>query len=182
MWSDRPRRSSSVRREDGKTAIRIQLTERVVAHNRARPDAKVLLIPYDDLNPILDRFCERTPLERKTKDKRRRFAPSKFRLVDHIDAMLSIAVPRIIDQVLHENRDAATKPAAAGTSQGSPAAAAATPGLLLDLGPDARKRARKSEHAYRNDLLLLRRYTTGPTAPRPAPSGFGGFCGCLRRW
>lgn len=140
----------------GKTAIRIQLTERVVAHNRARPDAKVLLIPYDDLNPILDRFCERTPLERKTKDKHPDASPlSKLRLVDHIDAMLSIAVPRIIDQVLHENLDAATRPAAGGTSQSSPGVAAAAPGLLLDVGPDARKRARKSELAYRNDLLVL---------------------------
>ena len=43
----------------GKTAIRMQIADRIGAHNRAKPDAKILLLPYDDLNTFLDQLQER---------------------------------------------------------------------------------------------------------------------------
>lgn len=52
---------------------------------------KILLVPYDELNAILDRQHRRiggkTPLD----------SFQKFRLVDHIDAILALTVPRLID-------------------------------------------------------------------------------------
>jgi hypothetical protein len=143
----------------GKTAIRIQLTDRIAAYNRANPQAKCLLIPYDDLNPILDRFCERTPAERKGKNAPPESPLMRFRLVDHIDAMLSIVVPRLVDAVLRERRDERAGTARAGghgsasptdLKGGEPAPAAG-----LDLGDDARKRIRKMEVGFRHDVLLL---------------------------
>lgn len=130
----------------GKTAIRIQLADRIAAYNQANPQARCLLIPYDDLNPILDRFCERAPTERKNKSAQPESPLARFRLVDHIDAMLSIVTPRIIDAVLRERRD--ERPAAA-TAGGH------SPGAGLELPEDVRKRMRRMESSYRADVLLL---------------------------
>src|SRR5437762_3047337 len=41
----------------GKTAIRMQIADRIRAHNAANPTSKTLLIPYDDLNGVLERFA-----------------------------------------------------------------------------------------------------------------------------
>lgn len=84
----------------GKTAIRIQLAERIRQHNAKSPDRSVFLIPYDDLNPVLDRFAARAGLRTgsPTPDVVKAF--SKLRLVDHIDAILQTAVTKIIDEVL----------------------------------------------------------------------------------
>lgn len=129
----------------GKTAMRIQLADRVAAYNRVHPDKKCLLIPYDDLNPVLDRFCERVPPDRKSKGGGTSESPlSRFRLVDHIDAMLSMVVPHLVDAILREHRD-----------EKSP--------VVLELerrgengkSDDPRRRARKMEMSYRHDLLLL---------------------------
>lgn len=142
----------------GKTAIRIQLTDRIAVYNRANPQNKCLLVPYDDLNPILDRFCERTPVERKSKAGAPESPLLRFRLVDHIDAMLSIVVPRLVDAVLRERRDQRAATASAGghpVAIAGEAGAAAGAAAGLDLGDDARKRMRKLETGYRQDVLLL---------------------------
>lgn len=145
----------------GKTAIRIQLADRIAAYNAANPQAKCLLVPYDDLNPILDRFCERAPGERKSKSSAAQPESPllRFRLVDHIDGMLSIVVPRIVDAVLRERRDEqAARPAARGGPATAPLANPGA-GLVLDLGDDSpsavRKRLRRLEPGLRQDLLLL---------------------------
>ena len=41
----------------GKTAIRLQLEQRVAAHNLATESRRVFLLAYDDLNPVIDRVC-----------------------------------------------------------------------------------------------------------------------------
>lgn len=133
----------------GKTAIRIQLADRLAAYNRAHPDAKCLLIPYDDLNPILDRFCERAPIDRKSKGQAPESPLTRFRLVDHIDAILSLAVPRLVDLVLRERRpDRATgkHPIIAGSAS-----------VVIEPGPgeDPRRRIRKMDVSARHDLLAL---------------------------
>jgi len=130
----------------GKTAIRIQLADRIAAYNREHRQARCLLIPFDDLNPILDRFSERVPIERKSKKDLPESPLMRFRLVDHIDAMLSIVVPRIVDAVLKERRDEKADPKAG---------ALPAPILALDLPDDARKRMRRMEPSFRHDLLLL---------------------------
>jgi hypothetical protein len=117
----------------GKTAIRLQIDDRVGAHNASHPEAKILLVPYDDLNGILDRFHRRvagkTPAE----------SFQKFRLVDHLDAIISLVVPRLVDSLV--------------------ASPKVEPGAVrdvgMDLGPEPRKTARKLDVVGKRDLMLL---------------------------
>jgi len=78
----------------GKTAIRLQIARRIGEYNHSNPGAKLLLVPYDDLNGVLDRLHDRlggkTPLE----------SLQKLRLVDHTDAILHAVTPRLVDAVL----------------------------------------------------------------------------------
>lgn len=117
----------------GKTAIRLQIADRVAAFNAAHPQSRVLLIPYDDLNSTLERFSRRvggkTPLE----------AFQKFRLVDHLDALLSTVVPRFLDKLLE-------RPNEPRPNVGD---------FPFDLGPEPRKVVRRLELPARRDLLLL---------------------------
>ncbi|MEO1510986.1 MAG: hypothetical protein AAFU70_02835, partial [Planctomycetota bacterium] len=75
----------------GKTAIRMQIEERVRAHNARSPDAKQLIILYDDLDPFVGEMQARFG---STKDAMAAF--NKYRLVDHLDAVLSLAVGRLV--------------------------------------------------------------------------------------
>lgn len=118
----------------GKTAIRIQLAERVAAHNAEHPGSRCLMVAYDDLNPILDRFVDRMADDRRKRNITETL--SKFRLVDHIDAVLGMVVPRIVDALLNE--PGASEPLELGTEEGG-----------------ARKTARKADLSVRRDLLLL---------------------------
>jgi hypothetical protein len=131
----------------GKTAIRLQLAERIAAHNLAHPDRRCLLVAYDDLNPILDRFHARFA------DDRRRGSTTdvfkRFRLVDHMDAIIGLVVQRLVNALLDEpgsghapGRAVAAAPADAG-------------GERLSLGAEPRKTARRMDPALRRDLLLL---------------------------
>lgn len=142
----------------GKTAIRIQLADRLAAYNRGHPDAKCLLVPYDDLNPILDRFCERAPIDRRGKSKHPAAESplTRFRLVDHIDAMLSLVVPRLVDLALREKR-----PERAG-SKGPVIAGGG--GVVIEPGPgdEPRRRLRKLDISARHDLLALQAVYDGP--------------------
>lgn len=110
----------------GKTAIRLQITK-AIEHYNAGPgsDKRVLLLAYDDLNGVLDRFHGRmngkTPLE----------SFQRIRLVDHLDALMAGFVPRLVDAVLGKG-DA--------------------DGLFRE---EAKKSLRKLDEAQRRDLLLL---------------------------
>lgn len=117
----------------GKTAIRLQIDDRVAAHNATHPASKILLVPYDELNAILDRQHRRiggkTPLD----------SFQKFRLVDHIDAILALTVPRFVDAL----------------TAGARLDANASKDAAMDLGFEPRKAARKLDAAGKRDLLLL---------------------------
>ena len=82
----------------GKTAIRIQIAEAIAAHNQANPGGRLLFFAYDDLNSLLDRFHERVGGAAGD-------ALNKFRLVDHLDAVLSQIVPRLVDAFLEQGTD-----------------------------------------------------------------------------
>ncbi len=84
----------------GKTAIRMQIAKRVSEHNDANPDAKVWLVPYDDLNPFLDWYCGRAGITGQSTAEQVTRVLSGFRLVDHLDAILHVAVPNLVDAVL----------------------------------------------------------------------------------
>jgi len=110
----------------GKTAIRLQITK-AIEHYNAGPgiEKRVLLLAYDDLNGVLDRFHGRmngkTPLE----------SFQRIRLVDHLDALMAGFVPRLVDAVL---------------AKGDPE------GFIRE---DAKKALRKLDEGQRRDLLLL---------------------------
>ena len=73
----------------GKTALRLQIEGRVHGHNRAHAGRRVFMIAHDDLNAVIDRFHERSGQDTALESLKH------FRLVDHIDAMLVWAVPRL---------------------------------------------------------------------------------------
>jgi len=81
----------------GKTALRLLIGKRLAQHNEERARQRVLLVGYDDLNPILDLIA------------RNRHGPGAsnpdallkgFRLPDHQDAILGIAVTKFFDGIL----------------------------------------------------------------------------------
>lgn len=79
----------------GKTAIRLQIEEAIARHNLQYPDRRVLAIAYDDLDPVLDRFCRHE--NRKDPAK----ALADLTLGDHIDGILSVAVPALVDAAIN---------------------------------------------------------------------------------
>jgi len=118
----------------GKTAIRLQINARVNTFNMDHPTTKVLLVAYDDLNASLGRVHERaggkTPLE----------SFQSLRLVDHIDALLCMIVPRLVDALL-----------GAGTASG-PGSGGEEP---LELGSDAKKACRRLDAGLKRDVRVL---------------------------
>lgn len=120
----------------GKTAIRLQIADRIARHNEDHPDRRVLLIPYDDLNTYLDHFARVTGGEKKKDD-----PFGGVRLVDHLDAIVSIGTGRIVNALL------------TGSDRPPPAQI-----------EEAGKRARRMSLAARRELLLLQAlYDTSDT-------------------
>jgi hypothetical protein len=88
----------------GKTALKLQLADRLADYNRANPEARVFVVQYDDFNPFLDSFRERLHGWRKKEDR----ALRNWRLWDHMDAILSLGVRKLVRAILHpEEKDAA---------------------------------------------------------------------------
>ncbi|MFK7789239.1 MAG: hypothetical protein AB8C95_07095 [Phycisphaeraceae bacterium] len=79
----------------GKTAIRLMLGRKINEHN-AKPDsAPVLVVAYDDLNPVLDKLLS-------AKRQKAEAMLSKFRLEDHQDAILARAITKLVSAMLNE--------------------------------------------------------------------------------
>ena len=90
----------------GKTAIRLQIVEHTSDYNRQHPDARVFVIEYDDFNPFLDCFNGKVSWPGATPER----TLSHWRLWDHIDCILSLAVTQVIDDVLNERVEGKTQP------------------------------------------------------------------------
>ncbi len=111
----------------GKTAIRLLIGKKVAEHNAAYPESRTLLIPYDDLNPMLDRLQQRhAPGSGSTSD-----VLQKVRLADHQDAILSQATTQLVDAMLEQDADAVPLPG------------------------DWRKRVKKMPRRVRIDMAML---------------------------
>lgn len=82
----------------GKTALRLQIVEQIAAHNRQHPDRRVFVVEYDDLNPFLDCFHERMTTFGNNPER----TLSRFRLWDHMDAILSLAVTQLVSGILED--------------------------------------------------------------------------------
>lgn len=93
----------------GKTALRLQIVRHLADHNADHPDARVLVIQYDDFNPYLDRFRERFSGRRRKADR----VLERFKLWDHMDGMLSLGVTQLVDRILERHQ--ASHPAALDT-------------------------------------------------------------------
>lgn len=83
----------------GKTALRLQVTSELESYNEAHPDARVFVISYDDFNPFLDHFRDAL----KAKDAGE--ALERWRLQDHMDAILALGVTQLIDALNSEKMD-----------------------------------------------------------------------------
>src|SRR5690606_36918132 len=111
----------------GKTAIRMLMGRRIAEHNVDHADARVLAVPYDDLNPVLDRLMR----HRQQEAQRVHHDP---RLAVHPDAILPQAVTRLVDALLGERQDETS------------------PTLLPE---DTRRRLRRMARQERVDLAVI---------------------------
>jgi len=89
----------------GKTALKLQIEENLGAHNRKNPNKKVFVIPYDDFNPFLDRFRDHFGGRFRRADK----LLGAWRLWDHMDAILTNGVTKLVDECLVVGEGAVTK-------------------------------------------------------------------------
>ncbi len=80
----------------GKTAIRLQLARHLADYNADHPEHQVFVVAYDDFNPFLDRFRDRFSGRRRRPDR----ALEQWRLWDHMDGILSLAVTQLVDRML----------------------------------------------------------------------------------
>ena len=107
------------------------MVQRADDYNQRHPDARVLLVEYDDLNPVLDRFVARVAGEGRRDDVAKSL--KKLTLSDHIDAVLGRVVPRLVDGLLGENDS----------------------GSSVSFSDQQRRAARRIDASLRRDLLLL---------------------------
>lgn len=80
----------------GKTAIRLMLGRKINKHNESAANKPVLVVAYDDLNPVLDKLLA-------SKKQKAEAMLNKFRLEDHQDAILARAVTKLVSAMLGEN-------------------------------------------------------------------------------
>ncbi len=141
----------------GKTAIRLQIAEHIASYNQVNPGGRVLLVPYDELNPVLDRFVARMLPLMRDKKATPADALKQVRLVDHIDGMLGQVVPRVVDAFLEQNVEL--------KSNNDRAA-------VIDLGTEVKKQARALSRTLKRDMLILQ-----AVYDRPEGSGSGANTG-----
>ena len=83
----------------GKTALRLQAVAELDAYNLKNPTERVFVISYDDFNPYLDHF------KAALKAKDTSAALAKWRLQDHMDAILAQGVTQLVDALTSEKID-----------------------------------------------------------------------------
>jgi hypothetical protein len=80
----------------GKTAMRLQLARHLDHFNDQHPGRRLFVVHYDDFNPFLDRFRDRLSSRNRKADR----TLGLFKLWDHMDAILSLAVTGLVDRIL----------------------------------------------------------------------------------
>jgi hypothetical protein len=93
----------------GKTALGLQIVRHLTDHNTSHPDQQAFVVPYNDFNPFLDRLRERMSGRRRRIER----TLAEWRLWDHMDAILSLAVTQLVDRILQDKQ--ARHPAAIDT-------------------------------------------------------------------
>lgn len=79
----------------GKTALRMQMVEKLRTYNLEHPTERAFIIEYDDFNPFVDAFRERLS-GRKRKPEN---ALQNWKLWDHMDAILTLATTKLADAI-----------------------------------------------------------------------------------
>ena len=77
----------------GKTALKLQMVRQFDRHNTAAPDRRTFVVLYDDFNPFLDRFVSRVGPSRPVEK-----VLGQWKLWDHMDAILSLAVTQFVTE------------------------------------------------------------------------------------
>ena len=85
----------------GKTALRLQIISKLGEYNSQNPASRAFVLQYDDFNPFLDCFRERLSGSRRKPEK----ALQNWKLWDHMDAILSLAVTRLADMIRNDGTD-----------------------------------------------------------------------------
>ncbi|QGJ69836.1 Hypothetical protein PBC10988_15230 [Planctomycetales bacterium 10988] len=80
----------------GKTALKLQIIRSLQRHNEEHPSEKVFIISYDNFNPFLDRFLGRVGRPDRVF--------KKWKLWDHIDAILSLGITQLVDGLLKQEK------------------------------------------------------------------------------
>jgi hypothetical protein len=80
----------------GKTALRLQLARHLTDYNAEHPERQVFVVEYDDFNPFLDRFRDHFSGRKRRAER----MLEQWRLWDHMDAVLSLAVTQLVDRIL----------------------------------------------------------------------------------
>ena len=80
----------------GKTAIRLQLDKHIERHNVEKPEERILTVTYDDLNPMLDNLM-------RSRKQNAKAVLEHFRLEDHQDSILSVAVTKLVSAILDQH-------------------------------------------------------------------------------
>jgi len=112
----------------GKTAIRMQIEDRIAVHNARHPDARIFAISYDDPGPFIAEITDRV---KTGKDPLAAFRA--FGLAEHMDAVLCLSVERVVSALFKEGPD---RPVA-------------------DLGDEPVKSVRKLPVSLRHELITL---------------------------
>ncbi|HEV3003336.1 MAG TPA: hypothetical protein VGX78_02700 [Pirellulales bacterium] len=94
----------------GKTALRLQIVRHLTDFNTKHPNQRVFVIEYDDFNPFLDRFRDKLPIRRRRLDQ----VFSQWKLWDHMDAILSLGVTRLVDRILDAPHTPGPRPSDVG--------------------------------------------------------------------
>ncbi|MFM8578175.1 MAG: hypothetical protein ACKOCN_05175 [Planctomycetaceae bacterium] len=90
----------------GKTALKLQMVRQIERENEsvaesggsAMPVGKTLVVLYDDFNPFLDRFVSRVGPNRPVEK-----VLGQWKLWDHMDAILSLAVTQLVSLLVGAN-------------------------------------------------------------------------------
>jgi hypothetical protein len=97
----------------GKTAMRLQIARHLAEYNRSAAGQRLYVIQYDDFNPFLDRFRDKLSGRRRRVDRVLR----EWKLWDHMDAILTLGVTGLVDQLLEPDLHTGAASAAGAADQ-----------------------------------------------------------------
>lgn len=83
----------------GKSGLRLALERRVREHNEANPRERVFVVEYTEFDSFLDQFRQTLRLPPAPEKSVPRLL-ERFRAADHLDAILSVGVTKLVDEVI----------------------------------------------------------------------------------